>query len=78
MRSLLSRLGVRGGVAIGLALLVLGVVAIAQLAGGGSRAPVIPPQAQPSITVDPTEGDDAEVAPTPTAFTDDDRCARRR
>ena len=43
----------------------------ATAAGGGRRPPVLAPDAPPSITVDPTEGDDAEVAPTPTAFPDD-------
>jgi hypothetical protein len=71
MRSLLGRLGARGGAAIGLVLLVLAVVGIAQLIGGGSRPPVLAPEGQPPMTVDPTEGDDAEVAPTPTAYPDD-------
>ena len=71
MRSLLGRIGLRVGTAIGLAVLVLIVVGIAQLIGGGSRPSVLVPEGQPSMTVDPTEGDDAEVAPTPTAYPDD-------
>jgi hypothetical protein len=71
MRSLLGRLGARGGAAIGLVLLILLVLGIAQLVGGGARPPLLAPEGQPSVTVDPTEGDDGEVAPTPSAYADD-------
>jgi hypothetical protein len=71
VRSLLGRLGARGGAAVGLIIVVLAVVAIARLVDDGPATPPFNPGAQPSITVDPTEGDDGEVAPTPTAYADD-------
>jgi hypothetical protein len=73
MRRLLGRLGVRGGVAVGLAAAVLLTVAIAQLAGGGSdRGPYFPDSGtQPFSTADPTAGDDSEVGPTQSAYPDD-------
>lgn len=70
MRGLLGRLGLRGGAAVGLILLVLLVVAIARLAGGGTAPLDFMPGSEPSITVNPTEGDDGEVAANPTEFPD--------
>jgi hypothetical protein len=66
MRDLLGRLGVRGAVVVGLVVLVLGVVAVARLAGSpqGTQSYSSGPQA--TSTVDPTAGDDGEM-PTATA-----------
>jgi hypothetical protein len=71
MRGLLGRVGARVGVAVVLVALIAGVVAIAKLSGGGAARPVLPRVMEPTSTVDPTAGDDAEVAPSPTAFADD-------
>src|SRR5262249_51172838 len=51
--------------------LVAGVVGIAKLAGGGASRPISPRLEGPTSTVNPTASDDAEVAPTVTAFADD-------
>src|SRR5262245_29883142 len=71
MRSLLGRIGARVGVAVVLVLLIAGVVAIAKFAGGSASRPPAPRIAGPTTTVDTTAGDDAEVAPSPTAYADD-------
>jgi hypothetical protein len=71
MGSLLGRIGARVGVAVVLIVLVAGVLAIAKLAGGGGGRSTSPRLDDPTTTVDPTSGDDAEVAGTPTAFADD-------
>jgi len=71
MRGLLGRIGARVGVAVVLVLHIAGVLAIAKLAGGGTSQPPAPRLAGPTVTVDPTAGDDAEVAPSPSAFADD-------
>jgi hypothetical protein len=71
MRSLLGRIGARVGIAVVLVVLIAGVVAIAKFAGGGAPRPPAPRLAGPTVTVDPTSGDDAEVAPSPTSYADD-------
>jgi hypothetical protein len=71
MRSLLGRIGARVGVAVVLVVLIGGVLAIAKLSGGRQSSPIAPRVEGPTTTVDPTAGDDAEVAPSPTAFSDD-------
>jgi hypothetical protein len=71
VRSLLDRIGIRVGAAIGLAVLVLVVVGVAQMMGDGAPPPVMLTGDQPPTTVDATEGDDGEVAPAPTAYADD-------
>jgi len=68
---LLGRVGLRGGIAIGLILLVAAVVAIGKLAGSRSTSDPFVPVVEPTSTVDPTSGDDAEAAATPTAYPDD-------
>jgi hypothetical protein len=73
MRGLLGRIGARVGVAVVLIVLVGAVLGIAKLTGAGSSRPTTAriDNNHPSSTVDPTAGDDAEVAPTPTATADD-------
>jgi hypothetical protein len=71
MRSLLGRVGGRVGVALVLIVLIAGVLAIAKLAGGRTGRTTTPRLAGPTSTVNPTAGDDAEIATTPTAFADD-------
>src|SRR5215831_624877 len=71
MRSLLGRIGARVGVAVVLVILIAGVLAIAKLAGGGRSQPIVPRIEGPTSSVDPTAGDDAEVAPSSTVFADD-------
>jgi hypothetical protein len=68
---LLGRVGLRGGIAIGLILLVAAVVAIGKLAGNRTDGRPYVPVVEPTSTVDPNSGDDAEVAATPTAYPDD-------
>ena len=72
MRGLIARLGARGTVALGLGVLVVAIIGIARIwggnvrhAGGFASAPRTP------STIEPTAGDDAEVAPTPTASAGD-------
>jgi len=71
MRSALARLGVRGTVALGLAIFVLVIVGVARLAGGGVEPQLNNAAPRTAPTVDPTDGDDGEVAATPSAFADD-------
>lgn len=71
MRRPLGRFGVRGGVAVGLAILVLAAGALARLAGGGARPNEYSEGTQPASTVDPTAGDDGEVGTSPSAYPDD-------
>lgn len=71
MAGVLRRIGVRGGTAVALLVLVLGVVAIARFTSGGSSMVNLPADPNSTVTVDPSEGDDAEVAPNPTEFPDD-------
>lgn len=71
MRRALGRLGARGAVGTGLALVVLGVVGLAKLADRGGPAGHYLPPARPPVTADPTEGDDAAVAPAPSRLTDE-------
>lgn len=71
MAGLLRRIGVRGGTAVALLVLILGVVAVARFTGGGNSTMNLPDGPHATVTVDPSEGDDAEVAPDPTAFPDD-------
>jgi hypothetical protein len=71
MRGLLSRIGARVGVAVVLVVLIGGVLVIAKLSGGRQSNPITPQVEGPTSTVDPTAGDDAEVAPSPTSFPDD-------
>jgi hypothetical protein len=71
MRRLLGRVGVRVAVAAGLLLLVLGVVAVARATGGSERSPLpAAPTHRSTPTVDPSFGDDAEVAAAPSAYAD--------
>jgi hypothetical protein len=70
VHGLLSRLGVRGGIVVGLVILVLGVVAVARLAGSPPGAQTYSSGPQPTSTIDPTAGDDAEV-PQSTSHPDD-------
>jgi hypothetical protein len=63
MARLLRRLGLRGGVSVGLLLIVVAVVMIAKLAGEDSRARY--PQPAPALpTVDPTAGNDGVIGST--------------
>jgi len=71
MRSALARLGIRGAVALGLALLVLVIVGIAKLVGGAGEQGLRSSGPRPTPTVPPTAGDDGEVAATPSAYADD-------
>lgn len=72
MRRAFTMLGARGTVVLVLAILVLGVVGIAKLAGGRTDNGVTYSDGEytPS-TVDPTAGDDGDVAPTLSAYPDD-------
>jgi hypothetical protein len=68
MRRLLGRLGVRGGVAVGLTAAVLLTVVIAQFIGGGTDRDRYPDTGTPPFsTVEPTAGDDSEVIPPQSA-----------
>jgi hypothetical protein len=72
MRSLMARLGVRGTVALGLGLLVVAVVGIAQVVGdGGPKTGGFASAPRAPSTIEPTAGDDAAVAPTPSATVND-------
>jgi hypothetical protein len=71
VRGLLSRLGIRGGAVVGLLLVVAVTVAVARLVGGADAGANYSPGQPPTITVDPTEGDDGEVLATPSAYPDD-------
>jgi hypothetical protein len=71
MRGLLGRIGARVGIAVVLVVLIAGAIGIAKLVGGGGARPISPRLEAPTSTVDPTAGDDAEVAPSPTGFADD-------
>jgi hypothetical protein len=71
MRRLLRSVGLRGGLAFGITLLVLAVVLVAKLGRQDSDVAPYIPVIQPTSTVDPTSGDDAEVVATPTAYPDD-------
>lgn len=71
MRDLLGRIGTRVGIAAVLLVLIAGVLAIAKLAGGSAARITDPRLEGPTSTIDPTAGDDAEVAPSPTRFADD-------
>jgi hypothetical protein len=68
---LLGRVGLRGAIAIGLIFLVAAVVAIGKLSGNRTDSNPYVPVLEPTSTVDPTSGDDAEVVATPTAYPDD-------
>jgi hypothetical protein len=70
MRATLARLGVRGGLAIGLVVVVVVVVGVAKLIGGRDT-PIQLSQPTSTVSVDPTAGDDAEVVPTATTYSDD-------
>jgi hypothetical protein len=70
VRGLLGRLGVRGGIVVGLAVLVLAIVAIARVAGRGSDTAPYASDVTATSTIDPTSGDDGEVA-SPSAYPDD-------
>jgi hypothetical protein len=72
MRGLFARLGARGTVAIGLGLLVVAIVGVAKAVGGDPRpSGGFASAPRPPSTVEPSAGDDAEVAPTPTNTADD-------
>jgi len=71
MRRLLGRFGVRGGVAVGLAILILAAVALARVAGGGAQPNDYTAGTLPASTVDPTAGDDGEAGTSPSAYPDD-------
>jgi hypothetical protein len=71
MRATLGRLGVRGGVAVGLALLVVAIVGVAKLAGGRNSPVQQVTEPTSAASVDATAGDDAEVPVTPTTYPDD-------
>lgn len=73
MRRLLDRIGVRGGVTLGLILLVAAVVAIGRLVGGPTNPPAYEGRPEPSATVTagPTAADDGAVEVTPSSFADD-------
>ena len=72
MRGLLRRLGARTGISLGLIVVVVGGPRHRSLGGGGRThlRTAVPNRAVP--TVDPTAGDDGPVAPTPSAFADND------
>jgi hypothetical protein len=70
VRSLLGRLGLRGGLVIGLAVLVLAIVAVARFAARGTETPSYTADVPATSTVNPTAGDDSEVA-SATAYPDD-------
>jgi hypothetical protein len=72
MCGLITRLGARGTVALALGVLVVTIIGIAKIWDGNDRPTggfaSVP---RPSSTIEPTAGDDAEVAPTPTASAED-------
>jgi hypothetical protein len=70
VRWLLSRLGTRVGVALGLVLLIAAAIAIGKLAGDRVETPIARPDQRPLITIDPTTGDDGVVDLTPTSRPD--------
>jgi len=71
MRQLLRRVGARTGISVGLILVVAAILVVARL---GSDERPLPPLSGPETTptIAPTAGDDAQVAPTPSAFADND------
>lgn len=70
MRQLLRRIGPRLGIPLGLVMVIAVVVAIARLGGAPGPEPHNI-ETEPTPTVATTVGDDAEVAPPPSAFADD-------
>jgi hypothetical protein len=69
MARLLRRLGLRGGVAAGLLLVVVTAVVIAKL--GGGDGPIRHPRVAPAVpTADPTAGDDGAVTTTANSHPD--------
>jgi hypothetical protein len=65
MRQILRLLGTRYGIALVLAVLVLGVVGIMRAVGGSYRATTFGPAVEPSrsSSIDPTAGDDSLLTP---------------
>ncbi len=72
MGGFIARLGARSSIALGLGALVVAIIGIAKMMDGNDRqAGGFGPVPRPSSTIEPTAGDDAEVAQTPTASTTD-------
>jgi hypothetical protein len=68
VRGLLGRLGLRGAVVAGLAVLVLIIVGVARLSGSNDATPRYPSDLPATSTIDPTTGEDgvaAVVSPYP-------------
>ncbi len=72
MRGFIAWLGARGAVALGLVVLVVAIIGIAKILDGNHReAGGFASVPRPPSTIEPTAGDDAEVAPTPTTSAED-------
>ena len=72
MRGLLRRLGARTGISLGLIVLVVAILAVARIAGDNETPPLYSGTDRATPTTDPTAGDDAQVAPTPSSYADND------
>jgi len=71
MRQFLRRIGPRTGISFGLVLIVGTIVIVARMAGGAPQQEPHQVQPDPRPSVAATVGDDAAVAPTPSAYADD-------
>jgi len=71
MRQVLRRIGPRTGISLGLILIVASIVIVARLAGGAAQPEPRQIGTDPQPSIASTVGDDAAVAPTPTAYADD-------
>jgi hypothetical protein len=71
MHQLFRRIGLRTGISFGLIVLVASVVIVARVAGGVPRPDPHQVETDPRPSIAATVGDDAAVAPTPSAYADD-------
>ncbi len=71
MRWLLDRVGLRGGVVAGIVLLVAAAVAVGRMLGAAPASGPFDADLPSVAAVDPSAGDDAEVAATPSGYADD-------
>ena len=72
MRGLLRRIGARTGISVGLILVVAAVLLVARIGGSGRNSGVPYRGSDVVPTVTSTVGDDAQIAPTPSAYADND------
>jgi hypothetical protein len=71
MRQVLARIGLRGILAAGAALIIIAVVGVAKIAGGSRQPGHFSAGPEISLNTDPTAGDDGAISATPTANPDE-------